>query len=64
MSEIEHFLRTEITHCRERVVDFPSPFYDGVKVGYKESKKLNDKHISFCQHLLNLIENDNEEVSK
>ena len=55
MNEIENYLQTEVLHVRERILDFPSPFYNGVKVGYKKAKKLNDKHISFCNFLLNII---------
>ena len=61
MSDIEHFLRTEIYRCQERVIDYRTPYFNGVVVGYKKSKKLNDKHIQFCEHLLNIIENDRGE---
>ena len=60
MTEIEHFLHAEIYMCQKRKSD-PSNFYDGERVGFKASKRLNDKHISFCQHLLNLIREDQEE---
>ena len=59
MSDIEHFLLSEIYMCQKRKDD-PSIFYDGVKVGYKQAKKLNDNHIAFCRHLLNLIEDEQE----
>ena len=39
-------------------INDPSVFYDGVKVGLKQAKKLNDNHIAFCQHLLNLIDRE------
>ena len=62
MTDLEHFLRAEIYMCQKRKGD-PSNFYDGERVGEKASKRLNDKHIDFCQHLLNLIrmEQENEE---
>ena len=58
MSDIKHFLIAEIDNCRERVADYPSPFFNGVNVGYKKSKKLTDKHILFCKRLLSIIENE------
>ena len=59
MSEIEHFLHTEIYMCQKRQAD-PSNFYDGERVGLKASRKLNEKHIAFCQRLLNLIYDEQE----
>lgn len=53
MENIKHFLEAEIYMAIKRAEEFPSPFYNGVNVGYKQSKKLNDKHIAFCQYLLN-----------
>ena len=57
MDETIHFLEAEIYMCQKRIND-PSVFYDGVKVGLKQAKKLNDNHIAFCQHLLNLIDRE------
>ena len=63
MTEIEHFLHAEIYMCQKRKTDisnFYDDFYDGERVGHKASKRLNDKHIDFCQHLLNLIRQEQE----
>ena len=59
MTNIEHFLNAEIYMCQKRKSD-PSNFYDGERVGYRASERLNDKHIAFCQHLLNLIAKEQE----
>ena len=61
MDKTVHFLEAEIYMCQKRKSD-PSNFYDGERVGFKASKRLNDKHIAFCQHLLNLI--DREKVDE
>ena len=60
MSSIEHFLKAEIYICQQRAENYYSDCFNGVSVGIKPAKTLNDKHILFCKHLLKLIEKDKE----
>ena len=60
MDAIIHFLNTEINHCRERKIQFKTPFFNGVRVGYSKSEILHDTHIDFCKYLINLIEHEQE----
>lgn len=55
MTQLKHFLITELSIAQDRHFNNPSPFYNGVKVGWKKAKKLNEKHIAFCKHLLNIV---------
>ena len=58
MTDIERFLIFEIDACNKRKSAFPSNRFNGVRVGFRKAKFLNDEHILFCKQLLNVIEND------
>lgn len=58
MTGIEYFLLSEIYICEKRAADYQSDCFNGVSVGVKEAKLLNDKHIMFCKHLLKIIRNE------
>lgn len=58
MSDIERFLISEIDTCHKRTAAFPSNRFNGVRVGFRKAKFLNDEHILYCKQLLNIIEND------
>ena len=57
VDEVAEFLKSEIRDCDKRynADDGPNPFYDGVCVGNTNAIKLNDNHIRFCKHLLNVM---------
>lgn len=61
MNAIKHFLKAEIYICSQRANDYHSDCFNGVSVGHKKAKELNDKHIAFCWHLLKLIEKETDE---
>ena len=52
---LKHYLECEIQITTERLKDKFNPMYDGVCVGSKEAKELQEKHIKFCQRLLGML---------
>ncbi|WP_367567216.1 hypothetical protein [Lacrimispora sp.] len=58
MNEVEGFLKAEIEKSRER--KNKNGMYDGVNVGIAQANQLLDRHIWFCNHILRLMEKENE----
>lgn len=52
---LKHYLEFETQRTTEWLKDKSSPMYDGVCVGNKEAKELQEKHIKFCQRLLEML---------
>lgn len=55
VDEVAIFLKSEIEHCDKRYKQYDSPFYDGEKVGFDASKRLNERHILFCKRILKML---------
>lgn len=55
INEVRHFLEAETLLTRKRLNSEPNEFYDGELVGYRASRRLLEKHISFCENLLKMI---------
>lgn len=55
VDEVAGFLQREIEHCEKRYAQYDSPFYDGEKVGFDISKRLNERHIIFCKRILKML---------
>ena len=53
--DLKHWLECEIQITAQRLDDKTNPMYDGVYVGSKEAKELQEKHIKFCEHILKMI---------
>ena len=49
------FLKSEIRICDKRLEEEPSPYYDGVNVGFTNAQELNINHIRFCKKLLEMM---------
>lgn len=49
------FLKSEIRICDKRLEEEPSPYYDGVNVGFANAQELNINHIRFCKKLLEMM---------
>lgn len=56
--EAIHFLTLEIENCKARLLEY-NPMYDGVNVGSKEARKLNENHIRFCKQIMCMLTNEN-----
>ena len=52
---VAEFLKSEIMICDKRLEEEPSPYYDGVKVGFTNAQELNINHIRFCKKLLEMM---------
>ena len=52
---VAEFLKSEIRLCDKRLEEEPSPYYDGVKVGFTNAQELNIKHLRFCKKLLEMM---------
>lgn len=52
---LKHWLEFEIQRTAEWMEDKENPVYDGVYVGSKEAKLLQERHIKFCERLLKMI---------
>lgn len=55
VDEVAGFLQSEIEHCGKRYAQYDSQFYDGEKVGFEVSKRLNERHILFCKRILKML---------
>lgn len=52
---VAEFLKSEIRICDKRLEEEPSPYYDGVNVGFTNAQELNINHIRFCKKLLEMM---------
>lgn len=52
---VSEFLKSEIRICDKRLEEEPSPYYDGVNVGFTNAQELNINHIRFCKKLLEMM---------
>ena len=52
---VAEFLKSEIRICNKRLEEEPSPYYDGVNVGFTNAQELNINHIRFCKKLLEMM---------
>ena len=52
---VAEFLKSEIMICDKRLEEEPSPYYDGVNVGFTNAQELNINHIRFCKKLLEMM---------
>ena len=52
---VAEFLKSEIRICDKRLEEEPSPYYDGVNVGFTNAQELNIKHLRFCKKLLEMM---------
>ena len=52
---VAEFLKSEISICDKRLEEEPSPYYDGVNVGFTNAQELNINHIRFCKKLLEMM---------
>lgn len=55
ISGLRHWLEFEVQRTAEWMEDKENPVYDGVYVGSKEAKLLQERHIKFCERLLKMI---------
>ena len=56
--EVKHFLEFEIMQTESRMREKYNNIFNGVLVGASEAKELQRKHISFCKHLLQIIDKE------
>ena len=52
---VAEFLKSEIRICDKRLEEEPSPYYDGVNVGFTNAQELNINHVRFCKKLLEMM---------
>lgn len=52
---VAEFLKSEISICDKRLEEEPSPYYDGVNVGFTNAQELTINHIRFCKKLLEMM---------
>ena len=52
VDDVAEFLKSEIKICDKRLEEEPSPYYDGVNVGFTNTQELTINHIRFCKKLL------------
>ena len=52
---VAEFLKSEISICDKRLEEEPSPYYDGVNVGFTNAQELTISHIRFCKKLLEMM---------
>lgn len=52
---VTEFLKSEIKICDKRLEEEPSPYYDGVNVGFTNAQELTINHIRFCKKLLEMM---------
>ena len=55
VDSVAEFLKSEIRICDKRLEEEPSPYYDGVNVGFTNAQEFNIKHIRFCKKLLEMM---------
>ena len=52
---VAEFLKSEIRICDKRLEEEPSPYYDGVNVGFTNAQELNINHLRFLKKLLEMM---------
>ena len=52
---VAEFLKSEIRICDKRLEEEPSPYYDGVNIGFTNTQELTINHIRFCKKLLEMM---------
>ena len=52
---VAEFLKSEIRICDKRLEEEPSPYYDGVNVGFTNAQELNINHLRFLKKLLEIM---------
>ena len=52
---VAEFLKSEIRICDKRLEEEPSPYYNGVNVGFTKTQELTINHIRFCKKLLEMM---------
>lgn len=55
VDDVAEFLKSEIKICDKRLEEEPSPYYDGVNVGFTNTQELTINHIRFCKKLLEMM---------
>ena len=55
VDDVAEFLKSEIKICDKRLEEEPSPYYDGVNVGFTNTQELIINHIRFCKKLLEMM---------
>ena len=55
VDDVAEFLKSEIKICDNRLEEEPSPYYDGVNVGFTNTQELTINHIRFCKKLLEMM---------
>ena len=55
VDSVAEFLKSEIRICDKRLEEEPSPYYDGVNVGFTNAQELTINHIRFCKKLLEMM---------
>lgn len=56
IDDVIHFLEAEIRITKQRLdCDCPGNVYNGVQVGFKETRKLMELHVAYCQGILDRI---------
>ena len=55
IDNVGEFLKSEIRICDKRLEEEPSPYYDGVNVGFTNAQELTINHIRFCKKLLEMM---------
>lgn len=53
--EAKHFLEMEIEQTQEWLLSENFDCFNGVEVGHEYSVELMKKHISFCEHVLEML---------
>lgn len=54
--EVSHFFEMEIEQTKEWLKEECFDCYNGVQVGHEQAIELMKKHISFCEHILKMLE--------
>ena len=52
---VAEFLKSEIRICDKGLEEEPSPYYNGVNVGFTNAQELNINHLRFCKKLLEMM---------
>jgi hypothetical protein len=60
MSKIQDFLEVEIMVTKNRLNSDVNDYFNGEHVGHKIGTRLWEKHIVFCEHLLELIAKESD----
>ena len=58
IDDVIHFFETEIERSKLWRDCTESDCFNGVQVGLKEAKKLQDRHIKYCQNIIERIRSD------